>query len=64
MRIMHPSAGSVRYKKKFLLLPVRIGNETRWLERAVIRQTYRPEWNGIGYTYAWVNKEFVEEEEK
>lgn len=31
--------GQVRILDKFLLLPKRIGDETRWLERAKIKQT-------------------------
>jgi hypothetical protein len=43
MRFIHhdhhtPDVGDTRKVRRFLWLPVRIGNETRWLEMATIRE--------------------------
>jgi hypothetical protein len=43
MRWLHnppPCKGDIRTIKKFLWLPTRFGNETRWLEFAMIEQSY------------------------
>ena len=45
MRFIHvepvePEVGNVRLQEAFLLLPKRILNETRWLERAVWTEKY------------------------
>lgn len=38
--VKYPEHGDVRYIKRFLFLPLTIGNETRWLERVEIRQVF------------------------
>lgn len=40
MRISHPQQGDDRVIVRFLLMPRRIGAETRWLERARIYQVF------------------------
>ncbi len=42
MRISHKSykAGAQRLKKRFLWLPLTLGDETRWLEKAMVLQEY------------------------
>lgn len=35
-----PKQGEVREVKRFLFIPKRIGNEVRWLEFVVIKQSY------------------------
>lgn len=40
MRYIRPILGTRRIKKWFALLPVTIGNETRWMERVTISQEY------------------------
>jgi hypothetical protein len=57
--------GQTRLIKKFLLLPRRIGAETRWFEHAVIRQEVAMmdvggsmEWGN--FKKVWIDKEFVD----
>jgi len=50
----HPKTGEVRVVFKFLLLPLEIDNETRWLEFAHIKQRAylfngKFKWNSIGF---------------
>jgi len=40
MRFLHTAVGSVKETTKFLLLPMRIDLETRWLERVTIQWQY------------------------
>lgn len=56
MRWQHPNADEERTRTAFLWFPKRIGDESRWLERATwieVWQTYRalallpPEWVAI-----------------
>ncbi len=49
-----PRAGSFRVIKKFLWWPLKIGEETRWLETASIKQEYY-------YFYGWSNSTFKDE---
>lgn len=35
-----PSLGDTRIVKRFLLFPIRLGDESRWLEVAIIKQTF------------------------
>lgn len=39
MRFVKPRAGDTRRKTFFVWFPVKIGNETSWLEKVTIRQT-------------------------
>ena len=48
----------MRVIKRFLIFPVRIGKEYRWLEIAYIKQLYRNGCYGIG----WYNEEFVDKD--
>lgn len=40
MRFYEPYLGDVRYRTFFAFLPVRIGKETRWLEKVKVREVY------------------------
>lgn len=59
-----PSLGEGRVKSWFALLPVRIGYETRWLERVTVRQEYARfcygnKSGGHNYRNEWSNEEFL-----
>ncbi len=61
-----PNLGDVREVKKFLLFPYRLGNETRWLEKAKILQeckwleTEPQEFSGYSYSYlGWEDVKFI-----
>lgn len=56
MRWHEPNHLEQRIVRKFLLLPMKIGRETRWLEWATVRQKY--DWSN------WMNVEFIDEEKK
>lgn len=57
MRFKHkpyPKDGDVRYEVFFAWLPIRIGLETRWLERVSVKQIYNdnyyiPKWENISF---------------
>jgi len=36
-----PRNGQSRYISRFLIFPLKLNGETRWMERAEIRQVYR-----------------------
>lgn len=54
MRWREPAFGVERTRTRFLLLPKRIGNETRWLEAA----TWVEEWRGPGRW--WVGLRWID----
>lgn len=54
MRWRKPAMGAERVRTAFLLLPKRIGGETRWLETA----TWVEEWVGDGFW--WVDRRWVD----
>jgi hypothetical protein len=48
MTWFHPSPGYIRLRRRFLWLPKRIQNETRWLEIAEWRESYSVGyWSGL-----------------
>ena len=50
MRFYKPKQGEVRTVSYFALLPIRIDNETRWLEEVRVRQIFnRGIWEDIGF---------------
>ena len=51
----HPKDGDTRVVTRFLFLPCRIENESRWLEIASVKQEYVWGW----YEGWWVNTEWV-----
>ena len=59
MRFEFPDIGDKRILFRFLLFPVIIEGETRWLEFAYIRQIYKSN----VYTSGWVNAFFVEKKD-
>lgn len=56
MRFYKPEYLDVRVIKRFSILPIRAGNETRWLERVMILQKYIPGAPSFG----WHNVKFLE----
>jgi hypothetical protein len=62
----NPEEGDIRYKEKFLLVPKRINNEWRWLEKAKYKQVYERYYDGYyelyyeSYNLKWRNKEWME----
>jgi len=60
IRTSKNNVGDKRIVRKLLLMPVTIGNETRWLERATIRQVLVHRFDvtcGASWT-EWVNEKF------
>lgn len=66
MKKIHPidtrKQGEVRIVTKFLLFPTRLGNETRWLERATIRQQlfHHLDWTTGSEWWQWHSMSFVD----
>lgn len=56
MRFFIPNKGVERIVTRFLIFPVKIGEEVRWLERATIRQFCAEGW--------WVNTAFVDDKKE
>lgn len=54
MRFELPRHGDTRIKEKFLVLPLRVNGEIRWLEKVKIRQCYRSYYN------KWKNDYFMD----
>ena len=54
MRWSDPKTGTMRERSGFLWLPIQIGGEARWLERA----TWVEEWMGPGFW--WVRRRWVD----
>lgn len=54
IRWMLPSHGDKRVIKRFLILPLKINDEARWLEFAMIEQYYHTE-----YLKRWRNERFI-----
>jgi hypothetical protein len=59
MKFKHPSVGDIRIIETFLWLPLRIGNETRWLETAYIKQIYTEITTPKYHRRLWLETEFV-----
>lgn len=60
----YASNGDKRIVKRFLLFPLTLNNETRWLEFVEIEQSYQgPYWNSrnelIVSSCSWLNSKFV-----
>lgn len=53
MRFKTPQGGDTRIKIKFAILPIRLYNDIRWLEKVKIRQVYR-------YYNGWTNDCFID----
>ena len=51
-----PRSGDWRVKTKFAFLPIRIENETRWMEKVSLRQKYQSHF----CCYKWRNESFAE----
>lgn len=52
MRWQEPKLGDTRIQTKFLLLPLTIGYETRWLERASWKEVYHS--SGLWLPIKWM----------
>lgn len=50
-----PEDGDTRIKTKFAFLPIKIGDEVRWLEKVTVKQEYR---EGYDLSY-WADIEFI-----
>ncbi len=55
-----PSKGDKRVVNYFAFLSIRIGNESRWLERVTISQEYNCGSVPICTQYYWIDKKFME----
>lgn len=54
----NPQSGDIRTVTKFLVFPMVIKGEFRWMERVTFRQEYHPSnWGGGSY---WENLDFVD----
>lgn len=53
MRKHNPLTGQTRIRSWFAILPVTAGNETRWLEKVTLEQSYNTQQPG------WCNDRFV-----
>ena len=65
MRFKHENRipGQQRVISKFLFIPKRIGDETRWLEKATIRQTLnlmRGDAESGGRWCEWIDTEWID----
>ena len=56
MRFERAQIGEKRYIKQFALFPIRIGSETRWLERVYIEQCTG---HNCFYDIVWKNARFL-----
>lgn len=61
MRWSEPSEGDKKIVTKFLLFPLTINFETRWLEKATIRYKYFNYIHGGGW---WQSVEFLDDMEE
>ena len=52
--------GDIRTVTKFLWLPTAIGKESRWMERATIKQEYKPHIGAGGVRIDWINREWLD----
>jgi len=59
-----PKIGSTKKESKFLLFPMRLGNETRWLERVTIEYVFTEVFVSDGFsgglTKKWIADKFDE----
>lgn len=57
-----PEIGQKRTITKFAWFPIRLGNETRWLEKVHIHQKFVPYYSDFFYDfcYDWINESFAE----
>ncbi len=55
MRWQEPGEGEFRTISRFLLFPRTIQSETRWLEKARIRQQLEHKCDGQGHWLEWVD---------
>lgn len=44
----YPKLGTIKIKDVFLIVPMTIGDETRWLEYAKIKYMYKFKWSWYG----------------
>lgn len=58
-KIKIPNDGDTRIIKVFLIRPLRIGNEERWLEVTQIKQVYRGRKTPLSER-GWINTEWVD----
>lgn len=51
--------GTIRYRKRFALLPICVNREVRWLETVYLKQTLSSDWDDVW----WDNIKFLTKEE-
>lgn len=66
MRWIEPKDGDIKVKKKFVIIPITINGETRWLEWVTVKYRYHERiavWtNGEYYVETgWFPEEFIDE---
>ena len=61
MRWIMPRDGDTKIEKKFAILPIKIKNETRWLEWVTVKYQYC-ECSWPDDISCWVPEEFIDEE--
>ena len=57
----YPCWNDRRIVKRFAFVPIRVGNEKRWLEVVYIKQRYGREFGSC--SRCWINEEFVIKED-
>jgi len=55
-----PMAGSIRTIEKFLIVPKTLGNKTKWLSTARIKQRYAPKSCAGHITFQWKDVNFLD----
>jgi len=68
MRWIVPSSKDIKIKRKFALLPITIGKETRWLEWVTIQYWFSdfdrqvdPVTHRSYRAYGWIKEKFIDE---
>jgi len=58
MRWTPPKDGDIRVRTRFLIFPLTLNGETRWLERVTIKEIFQRSYDGSWwYPVAWVDEE-------
>jgi hypothetical protein len=67
MRWTKPKNREEKIKRKFAILPIRIDDETRWLEWVTIKYVYydnklcRNDYGSFYFLNGWIKEEFVDD---
>lgn len=67
MKWIEPKSGDIKTKRKFALLPITIGKETRWLEWVVVQYRFSdfdlhsdPVTHRVYRYYGWMEEKFID----